>query len=275
MNRAFSEIFHNLQEIEAGTKIQKEQVHHQRISRKVSAPAAWVPLREAEETTTAFEQPQQEMKRKFAVITTPALKTVSSLPSLVNIEQVDIGLSSVDKVIEEDFEKQIENVDLQPRRRRVSAPVKTLIETAETTFKQPIKELRGRKFSEINSPALSPLPSLQSLAEEELNIDQVDIGFDCNDDEIEKVSKKQKEDAGPPRRRRVSAPARTMTETTETTTTFKQLRKDFVRKISRPTLLPDLTLSTMPWLECFEEELEENFEPVEFNLSFLDDLMKA
>lgn len=273
MNQAFSEIFHNLQEMEEGTKMQKEQVYHQRRSRKVSSPAAWIPLRQNEETTTAFKQPKQEMERQVSAITTPALSTVSSLKSMLNIEQVDIGLTCVDKVIEEDPQNSKplrQTVDLQPRRRRVSAPVQTLIKTAETaTFKQPKKELRERKFSEVCTPAL------QSLEEEELNIDQVDIGLDCNDEVIEKDSKKQREEADLLRRRRVSAPARTMTETTETTTTFKQLRKDFVRKISRPTLLPDLTLSTMPWLECFEEDLEEDFEPVEFNLSFLDDLMKA
>ena len=275
MNQAFSEIFQNLQEIEEGTKKQAEEIYHQRRNRKVSAPAAWVTLRGTEETKTIFKQPKQEIERKYSEITTSALSSTSSLQSLVDVEQVDIGLSFVDKVIEEDSKKQREDVDLQPRRRRVSAPVKTL--TTTTTFKQPKKELRERKFSDITTPSLSTMPSWLSLEEEEVNIDQVDIGLGCNDEVIEEdFHQKQREDVDRlPRRRRVSAPARTLTETTETTTTFKQLRKDFVRKLSRPTLLPDLTLSTMPWLECFEEELEENFEPVEFNLSFLDDLIKA
>lgn len=270
MNQAFSEIFQNLQVINEDTKKQTKEVYRRR-SRKVSAAAIWYPaVRETEEKTTTFTQPNKETERKFSEVTAQALSTVPSLQSLekedVNTDQVDVGLGCQDKVNEEDSaEKQREDVDIQPRRRRISAPVRGTSET--TTLKQPKKKME-RKLSVFTAPALSAMPSLQSLEEEEVNIDQVDIGLGYHDKVIERDTEKR------PRRRRVSAPARTNRETAETTT-FKQLKKDLVRKLSRPALLPDLALSTMPWLaECFEEELEEDFEPVEFNLSFLDDLMK-
>lgn len=110
--------------------------------------------------------------------------------------------------------------------------------------------------------------SLQSLDEENVNIDEVDIVFGYNK-AINKDTKKQL------RRRRVSAPARTYREAAETTP-FKQPKNDLVRKMSRPKFLPDVALPAMPWLaDCVEEQMEADFEPVEFNLSFLDDLMKS
>ena len=126
-----------------------------------------------------------------------------------------------------------------------------------------------RKFSLFPSAALSAVPSLQSLDEEKVNIDEVDIGFGNNNKAINKDTKKQY------RRRRVSAPARTYRETAGTTS-FKQPKNDLIRKISSPTFLPDVALPTMPWLaDCVEDQLKADFEPVEFDLSFLDDLMKS
>ena len=199
----------------------------------------------------------------------PALSATPSLQSLdeknINIDKVDIGLSCQ----EVSAEKQTEGVDIQRRRRRTSAPVKGTSET--TTIKLPKKKTR-RKFSLFAAPALSATPSLKSLDEGNVSIDNVDIGLGYNDRVIQTdtVTKKQ------PRRRRVSAPARTYRERAETTS-FKQLKKDLVRKMSKPTVFPDVALPTvMPWLaDCVEDQMEENFEPVEFNLSFLDNLMKS
>ena len=218
--------------------------------------------------TSGTKTLKNKLKRKFSVFPAPALSATPSLQSLdeknINIDKVDIGLSCQ----EVNAEKQREGVDIQRRRRRTSAPVKGTSET--TTIKLPKNKTR-RKFSLFAAPALSATPSLKSLDEENVSIDNVDIGLGYNDRVIQTdtVTKKQ------PRRRRVSAPARTYRETAETTS-FKQLKKDLVRKMSRPTVFPDVALPTMPWLaDCVENQIEENFEPVEFNLSFLDNLMKS
>ena len=160
---------------------------------------------------------------------------------------------------------QKEEVYHQRRSRKVSAPAETT-----TSMKQAMQE-RERTSCEIATPTLSTVPSLQSLDE---YVIKTDLGFDLHEEIIEEVLRKQGGDVKRVRRRG-SAPARTLTETgIGTSKSFKQLRrKDFVGKSSRPTHLPELTLSTMPWLECFEEELEEDdFNPVEFNLNFLEDL---
>ena len=250
---------------EVSEEKQKEDIDTQPRRRRISAPVIGT------SKTTTFKQPKKKIKRKFSVFTAPSLSATPSLQSLdeeeVNIDKDDISLGYQDKVIQEvSAEKQREGVDIQLRRRRISAPA---FGTSDTkTPKQPKKKMR-RKFSLFAAPALSGTPSLQSLHEEKVDHDEVDIGFGYNDKAIKRDTKKQ------PRRRRVSAPARTYRETEETTT-FKQLKKDLVRKMSRPTFLPDLPLSSMPWLaDCVEDQMEEDFEPVEFNLSFLDDLMKS
>lgn len=252
-----------IEEDSAETQIEDEDIQPRR--RRISAPVIGT------SKTTTFKQPKKKIKRKFSVFTAPSLSATPSLQSLdeeeVNIDKDDISLGYQDKVIQEvSAERQREGVDIQLRRRRISAPA---FGTSDTkTPKQPKKKMR-RKFSLFAAPALSGTPSLQSLHEEKVDHDEVDIGFGYNDKAIKRDTKKQ------PRRRRVSAPARTYRETEETTT-FKQLKKDLVRKMSRPTFLPDLPLSTMPWLaDCVEDQMEEDFEPVEFNLSFLDDLMKS
>ena len=227
--------------------------------RRISAPVIG---------TSGTKTLKNKLKRKFSVFPAPALSATPSLQSLdeknINIDKVDIGLSCQ----EVNAEKQREGVDIQRRRRRTSAPVKGTSET--TTNKLPKKKTR-RKFSFFAAPPLSATPSLKSLDEENVRIDNVDIGLGYNDRVIQTDTVTEKQ----PRRRRVSAPARTYGETSETTS-FKQLKKDLVRKMSRPTVFPDVALPTMPWLaDCVENQIEENFEPVEFNLSFLDNLMKS
>lgn len=170
------------------------------------------------------------------------------------------------KLIEVDTKKQKEKVDLQ-RRRRVSAPATTLRETAE------IEEWERKMSTQTCASSLLTMSSLQCFEEEPENGEtRISLPVGCLDEMIGE-DKKQRENVNPQRRRRVSAPV-TMRETTETTTAFKQLKKEIGRKLSRPSA-DSLSLPTMPWLECFEEETEMDFEPVDFNLSFLDDFMKV
>lgn len=241
---------------EGSAEKQREHEDIQPRRRKISAPVM-------ERSDTRIEQLKKNIKRKFSVFVGPALSAAPSLQSLneekLDIDRADISLEYQGKVIQEvSAEKQREGADIQ-RRRRTSAPT---FGTSETkTPKQPKKKMR-RKFSLFSST------SLQSLDEENVNIDEVDIGFGYNK-AINKDTKKQL------RRRRVSAPARTYREAAETTP-FKQPKNDLVRKMSRPKFLPDVALPAMPWLaDCVEEQMEADFEPVEFNLSFLDDLMKS
>ena len=241
---------------EGGAEKQREHEDIQPRRRKISAPVMG-------SSDTRIKQLKKNIKRKFSVFVGPALSAAPSLQSLneekVDIDRADISLEYQGKVIQEvSAEKQREGADIQ-RRRRTSAPT---FGTSETkTPKQPKKKMR-RKFSLFSST------SLQSLDEENVNIDEVDIGFGYNK-AINKDTKKQL------RRRRVSAPARTYREAAETTP-FKQPKNDLVRKMSRPKFLPDVALPAMPWLaDCVEEQMEADFEPVEFNLSFLDDLMKS
>lgn len=63
MNQAFSEIFQNLKMIEQDTKKQREKVDLQR-RRRVSAPAAT-----HRETVSTFNQPKNELGRKFSTPT--------------------------------------------------------------------------------------------------------------------------------------------------------------------------------------------------------------
>ena len=253
-------------EIEEGSaENQREHEDIQPRRRKISAPV----IGGSDKTT--LKQLKKSIKRRFSAFAAPTLSATHSLQSLneekVDIDKADISSEYQDKVIQDDSaETQREGADSQRRRRRTSAPAFGNSETK--TPKQPKKKMR-RKFSLFSSPALSATPSLQSLDEENINNDEVDIGFGYNRKAINKDAKKQL------RRRRVSAPARTYREPAETTP-FKQPKNDLVREMSRPTGLPDVALSTMPWLaDCVEEQLEQKFEPVEFNLSFLDDLMKS
>lgn len=241
---------------EGGAEKQREHEDIQPRRRKISAPVMG-------SSDTRIKQLKKNIKRKFSVFVGPALSAAPSLQSLneekVDMNRADISLEYQENVIQEvSAEKQREGADIQ-RRRRTSAPT---FGTSETkTPKQPKKKMR-RKFSLFSST------SLQSLDEENVNIDEVDIGFGYNK-AINKDTKKQL------RRRRVSAPARTYREAAETTP-FKQPKNDLVRKMSRPKFLPDVALPAMPWLaDCVEEQMEADFEPVEFNLSFLDDLMKS
>lgn len=241
---------------EGSAEKQREHEDIQPRRRKISAPVMG-------HSDTRIEQLKKNIKRKFSVFVGPALSAAPSLQSLneekLDIDRADISLEYQGKVIQEvSAEKQREGADIQ-RRSRTSAPT---FGTSETkTPKQPKKKMR-RKFSLFSST------SLQSLDEENVNIDEVDIGFGYNK-AINKDTKKQL------RRRRVSAPARTYREAAETTP-FKQPKNDLVRKMSRPKFLPDVALPAMPWLaDCVEEQMEADFEPVEFNLSFLDDLMKS
>ena len=251
---------------EGSTEKQGEHEDNQPIRRKISAPVM------GSSDTTALKQLKKKIKRKFSVFVAPALSATSSLQSLneekVDIDKADISLEYQDKVIQGvSAENQREGANIQRRRRRTSAPA---FGTSETkTPQQPKKKMR-RKFSLFSSPALSAAPSLQSLDEEKVNIDEVDIGFGNNNKAINRDTNKQQ------RRRRVSAPARTYRETADAAS-FKQPKNDLIRKISRPTFLPDaVALPTMPWLaDCVEDQLEADFEPVEFDLSFLDDLMKS
>ena len=251
---------------EGSAEKQREHEDNQPIRRKISAPVM------GGSDTTALKQLKKKIKRKFSVFVAPALSATSSLQSLneekVDIDKADISLEYQDKVIQGvSAENQREGANIQRRRRRTSAPA---FGTSETkTPQQPKKKMR-RKFSLFPSPALSAAPSLQSLDEEKVNIDGVDIGFGNNNKAINKDTQK------PHRRRRVSAPARTYRETADAAS-FKQPKNDLIRKISRPTFLPDaVALPTMPWLaDCVEDQLEVDFEPVEFDLSFLDDLMKS
>ena len=251
---------------EGSTEKQGEHEDNQPIRRKISAPVM------GSSDTTALKQLKKKIKRKFSVFVAPALSATSSLQSLneekVDIDKADISLEYQDKVIQGvSAENQREGANIQRRRRRTSAPA---FGTSETkTPQQPKKKMR-RKFSLFPSPALSAAPSLQSLDEEKVNIDEVDIGFGNNNKAINKDTQK------PHRRRRVSAPARTYRETADAAS-LKQPKNDLIRKISRPTFLPDaVALPTMPWLaHCVEDQLEVDFEPVEFDLSFLDDLMKS
>ena len=243
---------------EGSAEKQREHEDIQPRRRKISAPVMG-------SSDTRIKQLKKNIKRKFSVFVGPALSAAPSLQSLneekVDIDRADISLEYQGKVIQEvSAEKQREGADIQ-RRRRTSAPT---FGTSETkTPKQPKKKMR-RKFSLFSSP------SLQSLDEEKVNIDEVDIGFGYSDKAINKDTKKQL------RRRRVSAPARTAYREAAETTPFKQPKNDLVRKMSRPKFLPDVALPTMPWLADYaEEQLEADFEPVEFNLSFLDDLMKS
>lgn len=241
---------------EGSAEKQREHEDIQPRRRKISAPVMG-------SSDTRIKQLKKNIKRKFSVFVGPALSAAPSLQSLneekLDIDRADISLEYQGKVIQEvSAEKQREGADIQ-RRSRTSAPT---FGTSETkTPKQPKKKMR-RKFSLFSST------SLQSLDEENVNIDEVDIGFGYNK-AINKDTKKQL------RRRRVSAPARTYREAAETTP-FKQPKNDLVRKMSRPKFLPDVALPAMPWLaDCVEEQMEADFEPVEFNLSFLDDLMKS
>jgi len=255
-------IFQDKVDEEVSEEKQNEDIDMHPRRRRISAPVIGT------SKPTTLKQAKNKIKRKFSVFAAPSLSASPSLQSLDEEEKVDIGLGYQNKAVIQQVsaEKQRDGVDIMRRRRRTSAPAYRTSETKSP--KQAKKKTRG-KFSLFAAPALSATPSLRSLDEEKVGIDEVDIGFGVNDRAIDRDTKKQ------PRRRRVSAPARTHSETAETTA-FKQLKKDFVRKMSRPTFLPDLPLSTMPWLaDCVNDQIEEDFEPVEFNLSFLDDLMKS
>lgn len=68
MTKAFSEIFHNLKEIEADAKKQKEKVDRQR-RRRQSAPASMI-----RELTETLRKPEKESKNTMA--TQPSLSTM-------------------------------------------------------------------------------------------------------------------------------------------------------------------------------------------------------
>lgn len=170
------------------------------------------------------------------------------------------------KEIEEDGVKQREKIDVIRRRRRVSAPA-----TSFRGLKTPEKELESDLSKQTRAQStLLISPSLDSVKEE----DDENEAENVLEDEVteDDTNTEQKGNVDLPKRRRVSAPAKTSTETAETTT-FKQLRKEIGRKLSRTR--SDPTFSTLPWLEWIEEEPEPDFEPVEFNLDFLEELIKG
>ena len=183
------------------------------------------------------------------------------------------GISqSLKEIREQNGTKQREKMD-PPRIRRVSAPAKSSggSEIREKKLEQKLSEENKRSQS-----GLLITPSLHSLEGEEIDSDQLDTSWDFIEEIMKDTKKAQKaESIKLLKTRRFSAPAKTLgdTETTETTTTFKQLRKEIARRFSRTR--SESTCSLIPWMDCFDWEQPPvaDFEPVEFNLGFLDDFM--
>ena len=170
------------------------------------------------------------------------------------------------KEIEEEGVKQKQKVDIQ-RRRRISAPATSFgrLDASEKDV-----ELIFPKRKNTQSSLIIAWPELQSVEEESEESEDNEV---LKEEIIAEIYKKEQNlNDNLPRRRRVSAPAKTLTETADMST-FKQLRKDIGRRLSRTR--SDPTFSTLPWLDWIDEEPEPDFEPVEFNLDFLEELIKG
>ena len=168
--------------------------------------------------------------------------------------------------IEEEDVKQKQKVDIK-RRRRISAPATSFggLETSEKDV-----ELNFPKRKNTQPSSIIAWPELQSVEEENDENEENEV---LKEETTEGNNKKElKVNENFLIRRRVSAPAKTFTETADTST-FKQLRKDIGRKLSRTR--SDPTFSTFPWLDWIDEEPDLNFEPVEFNLDFLEALSRG
>ncbi|CAH3130810.1 unnamed protein product, partial [Pocillopora meandrina] len=170
------------------------------------------------------------------------------------------------KEIEEEGVKQKQKVDIQ-RRRRISAPVTSFgrLDASEKDV-----ELIFPKRKNTQPSLVIAWPELQSVEEESEEGEDNEV---LKEEIIAEIYKKEQNlNENLPRRRRVSAPAKTFTETADMST-FKQLRKDIGRRLSRTR--SDPIFSTLPWLDWIDEEPEPDFEPVEFNLDFLEELIKG
>lgn len=92
--------------------------------------------------------------------------------------------------------------------------------------------------------------------------------------EIKEDTEKQREKAKLERRRRVSPPTMTITESSTSSVqpaSFQQSNNDLRRKLSPASTS---SLPTMPWvLQCFDED-DEDMEPVDFNLGVFGNIRK-
>lgn len=92
--------------------------------------------------------------------------------------------------------------------------------------------------------------------------------------EIKEDTEKQREKAKLERRRRVSPPTMTLTESSTSSVqpaSFQQSNNDRRRKLSPASTS---SLPTMPWvLQCFDED-DEDMEPVDFNLGVFGNIRK-
>ena len=103
MNQAFSEIFQNLKEIKQNTEKQRKKVYLER--RRVSYPAITL-----KETSTTYQQSENELKTKLSPVSSPSLPTMHwALPCYdeddEDIEQVDFNLGIFDSLRNNQFKK--------------------------------------------------------------------------------------------------------------------------------------------------------------------------
>jgi len=100
MNQAFSEIFRNLKEIKEDTEKQRKKVNLER-QKRVSAPAMTL-----KETSTAFQQSENELNGKLSPASTPYFPTMHwVLPCFDeddgddgDVEPVDFNFGAFDNI---------------------------------------------------------------------------------------------------------------------------------------------------------------------------------
>ena len=97
MNQAFSEIFRNLKEIKEDTEKQRKKANLER-ARRFSAPTMT-----RKETSTTFQQSENELTRKLSPACAPSLLTVNwVLPCFdeddEDIEAVDFNFGALDNI---------------------------------------------------------------------------------------------------------------------------------------------------------------------------------
>jgi len=96
MNQAFSEIFQNLKEIKEDTEKQRTKVNFER-QKRISAPAMTL-----NETSTTFQQSENELRKKLSSASTPYLPTMHwVLPCFdEDDEDIDFNLGVFDNVMQ-------------------------------------------------------------------------------------------------------------------------------------------------------------------------------
>ena len=97
MNQAFREIFRNLKEIKEDTEKQRKKANIER-ARRLSAPAMT-----RKETSTTFQQSENEHRRKLSPASDSSLPTMNWVPPCFDeddedIEPVDFNFGALDNI---------------------------------------------------------------------------------------------------------------------------------------------------------------------------------